>query len=149
VTRRRLVAAAAAVGVALAVSACGGGHPTPAARLRAWESGASYGSDQGYISSDIREIASGMRSGPLEALHTACDGLGVDAANAYGELPTPDQTLTDDLNDEYLAATNAAQSCSTASRLHGRRVERYLALIAGAERDRSAAQARIAQILSS
>jgi hypothetical protein len=149
VRRSRLVAAAGVVGVALAVSACGSGHPTAAARLRAWESGASYASDQGYISSDIREIAAGIRSGPLDALHTACDGLGVDAANAYGELPTPDQTLTDDLNDEYLAATNAAQSCSTANKLHGSRVERYLTLIARAERDRSAAKARIAQILSS
>jgi hypothetical protein len=140
---------AAAVGVALVVSACGASHATLAERLRAWESGSSYSSDQGYISSDIHEIATGIRNGPIGALHTACDGLGVDAANAYGELPTPDQTLTDDLNDEYITATNAAQACSSASTLHGRLVERYLSLIAGAERNRRAATTRIARILAS
>lgn len=147
--RARLVAAAVAIGVALVVAACGGSHAPLSSRLRAWEAGSSYATDQGYIATDIREITTGIRKGPLKALHTACDGLAVDAANAYGELPTPDQALTEDLNDEYLDATDAAQSCSTSALLHGRRVERYLALIGRAERDLRAARARIAQILSS
>jgi hypothetical protein len=140
---------AACVLVALASAACGGRPATLPARLRAWESGSSYSTDQGYIATDIGEIATGIRTGPLGALRTACDGLGVDAANAYGELPTPDSALTTDLNDEYLTAENAAQSCSTAATRHGGRVGRYLALIARAEHDRSAAKARIAAILSS
>ncbi len=147
-SRSRLLAAAATLGLALIASACGGSHATLAARLTAWKSGSSYSSDQGLISTDIREIATGIRSGPLKALQTACDGLGVDAADAYGELPTPDEKLTDDLNDEYLTAENAAESCSTAAELHGGRVERYLTLIARAERDLHAAQARMQAILT-
>ncbi|MGB9111621.1 MAG: hypothetical protein WCF24_02715, partial [Acidimicrobiales bacterium] len=126
----------------------GASTATLPARLRAWESGSSYFSDQAYVSQDIREIATGIRKGPLVALHTACDGLGVDAANAYGELPTPDAQLTTDLNNEYLTAENAAQSCSTATTRHGGRIERYLTLIARAERDLHAAHARIATILT-
>ncbi len=147
-SRSRLVTAAATIGIALIASACGGSHATLAARLTAWKLGSSYSSDQGLISTDIREIATGIRTGPVEALHTACDGLGVDAADAYGELPTPDQRLTDDLNDEYLTAENAAESCSTAAKLHGGRVDRYLTLIARAEHDFHAAQARIQTILT-
>lgn len=148
-TRSRLVAAAAALGVALVVAACGGSHATLPTRLRAWESGSSYSLDQGFITSDIQEIGTGLRAGQLSAVRTTCDGLGFDAGTADGELPTPDQALTDDLNDEYLTATNAAQSCSTATMVHGQRIERYLTLIARAERDRRAARARIAAILAS
>ncbi len=147
-TRSRRFAALGAVAIALAAAACGGPSATLPARLRAWQSGSLYSGDQGYIAQDIREIATGIRKGPLVALHTACDGLGVDAANAYGELPTPDSELTTDLNDEYLSAENAAQLCSTAATRHGGRIERYLSLIARAERNLHAAHARIATILA-
>jgi hypothetical protein len=148
VRRPRLVATLAGLGVALIATACGGSPATLPARLRAWERGASYSADQAYLAKDIRAIANGIRTGPLKALHTACDGLAVDAANAYGELPTPDHALTLDLNDEYLTATNAAQSCSTATKLHGDRIRRYLTLVARVERDIRAAHARTAAILS-
>ncbi|MGA8297416.1 MAG: hypothetical protein WB770_10270 [Acidimicrobiales bacterium] len=146
-TRTRLVAVIGTLVLALVAAACGGSHTTLPQRLRAWESGASYLQDQSLISTDIREIATGIRTGPLQALHTACDGLAVDSANAYGELPTPEQALTSDLNDEYLTATNAAQSCSTSTSRHGGRIERYLTLIARAKRDLRGANARIARIL--
>lgn len=145
--RSRLAAALGAVGVALVSAACAS-HAALPARLRAWENGSSYSSDQHYISTDIGEIATGIRTGPVKAVRTACDGLGVDAANAYGELPTPDQSLTSDLNGEYLTATNAAQSCSAASSLRGGRIRRYLTLVVRVEADMRAARARIASIFS-
>ena len=136
--------------LALVVAAGCANHPaTLAGQLRAWESGASYSSNQQLLSTDLGEIATGLRTGPLVAVHTACDGLGVDAGTAYGELPTPDQALTDDLNDWYLDLTNAAQDCSTAPSLHSKATSRYEALVAKARRALTAANRRQSAILGS
>ena len=144
----RLAPGLAAVIVAITAAGCTGGG-SPAAQLRSWQSGASYGSSQQLFVSDVHEIANGLSRGPLVAVKTACDGLGVDAANAYGELPTPDHALTEDLNGEYLDYTNAAQSCSTAPALRSSAVTRYRLLVAKAADELARAKRRIAAIEAS
>jgi hypothetical protein len=145
---RRVAALITLAGMAFAAGACGGTSATLAQRLRAWESGASYSVDQDYITSDISDIARGLRSGQLAKARTACDGLYYDAGSAEGELPTPDEALTTALNDEYENAANAAESCSLASTLNGGRMARYRLLVGRATRALDAARRRGAQILS-
>jgi hypothetical protein len=63
---------------------------------------------------DVAEVNRGIARRVLLATHTACDGLATDAASALGQLPTPDQRLTDELNTAYLDLARAAQRCSEA-----------------------------------
>jgi hypothetical protein len=141
----RTAATGLTVALALIASSCTPGG-TPAGKLRAWESAAGYRSSQSLLSTDVDEIANGIRLGPLAALHTACDGLGVDASTAYGNLPTSDEQLTNDLNDEYLALSAAAEDCSEAPSRHGKAIARYRAEIAKAQSAEAAARRRIAAI---
>lgn len=140
------VAVALVVVVTAACSTAGGSAP---GQLRSWQSGANYGQGQQLLASDLGDIATGLRSGPLAAVKTACDGLGVDAANAYGQLPTPDHSLTERLNSEYIDFENAAQACSTAPSLHSKAIRRYISLATRGQDELAAAKRRIAEILKS
>jgi hypothetical protein len=107
--------AAVAIGAAgLGLSACSGYSGSHAHRVEQWVSGSDLVANDATIRADVQDIARGIRAHKLLATHTACDGLGADAGTAYGELPTPDETLTSELNDAYLDFTRAAQYCSEA-----------------------------------
>lgn len=121
---RRALFLAALVLVALLAAACASTADTPAG-LRSWASSASYASNDSLLRTDLREITTGIRLGQLKATRTACDGLGYDASNAIGELPSPDHELTNELNDAYSTLVNAAQSCSTADSFSSRGFARY------------------------
>lgn len=127
--------------LALAATACAGAADTPAG-LAAWASGASYGTNTSLLRTDVREISSGIALGELVPTRTACDGLGTDAANAIGELPTPDSTLTNELNAAYSDLVNAAQDCSEASSFTSPDFARYRHGVAAADRQLAAASAR-------
>ena len=53
-----------------------------------------------------------------------------DAGTAYGNLPTPDNTLTNELNIAYEDFANAGSSCSSASSVHSHTVTSALRVIA-------------------
>ena len=61
-------------------------------------------------------------------MRTICGGLASDVGTAYVTLPTPDQTLTNDLNDADTAVVNASTSCSGVASLHSATMTADLAL---------------------
>jgi hypothetical protein len=138
---RRLALAVALAGLALSASACASDADTPAA-LAAWASQATYGSNNALLRTDLEEIASGIAQDELVPTRTACDGLGTDAANAIGELPTPDNKLTNELNAAYSDLVNAAQSCSEAPAFASPDFTRYRRRVAAADRELTLASLR-------
>ena len=46
---------------------------------------------------DLVNLANGYEERKLLPLGTVCEGFSSDAASLYGQLPTPDQTITDEL----------------------------------------------------
>ena len=108
----------AAVAVALmaasALAGCAGPDQSgsPAARVSAWVSGAGGGSAVGALEVDSRNIDLALsRHDPAAAIKTVCALLSNDAHVAIGNLPTPDQQLTDDLNRAYEEAATAGDDC--------------------------------------
>ena len=143
--RQGAPAFSAALLVVVAAACSPGG--SVATQLRSWQSGASYAQSQQQLKSDLEDIVTGLRTGPLAAVRTACDGFGVDAANAYGQLPTPDHFLTERLNGEYINFENAAEACSSAPSLHAKAITRFLNLVVQGKGELAAAKRRIGEIL--
>jgi len=129
--------------LATALAGCAGFTGNPAHQVAEWANGASLSTNDGYIVADVKDIDQGIASRQLIATHTACDGLGTDAGTAYGELPTPDSELTNELNNAYLDFTNAAQKCSDARSFAGTGFAAYEREIARAESAFNAANRRL------
>lgn len=121
----RLAAPAAVLVAGLVLASCSGYSGGIAHQVGQWASGADVTTNDGYITTDVGEIANGVKLAKLTATHTACDGLASDAGTAYGELPTPDSSLTSELNTAYLDFTAAAEDCSAASSFTGDRFRDY------------------------
>jgi hypothetical protein len=99
---------------ASALAGCAGQDESgpPAARVSAWVSGAGGGSAVGTLEVDSRNIGLALsRHDPAAAIKTVCALLSNDAHVAIGNLPTPDQQLTDDLNRAYEDAAAAGDDC--------------------------------------
>ena len=64
------------------------------------------------------------RCGPRRSMDVTsnCSGLVFDTGTAYGNLPTPDNTLTNELNVAYEDFASAGSSCAAARSLHSRRI---------------------------
>ncbi len=127
----------------LAFAACSGYSGSHAHRVAEWVSGSSLVTNDATIRADVQDIGRGIAARKLGATHTACDGLGADSGTAYGELPTPDQTLTTALNDAYLDYTRAAQDCSEASSFAHGGFDRYEAELRRANAALDAADRRL------
>lgn len=119
--RRRAAALTGAVLVSgVLASGCASHPPSTAIAVSSWASAAGFAASTRLLRTDVAEIGRGIARRDLRATHTACDGLGTDAANALGMLPTPDKRFTDDLNTAYIGLARAAQHCSDAgSFTHG------------------------------
>ncbi len=139
---RRLAPVLVIPAVGALASACAA-TPDSASGLASWARQASYSSTVGLLRGDVRDIDAGIRLNKLRATHTACDGLGTDAASAIGQLPTPDHRLTTMLNGAYSGLINAAQACSDGKTFSGRSFVTYERRSAGALRTLSAATARL------
>lgn len=96
------------------VSGCGSPPVSTASAVASWAKGAGLASTDALLATDVAEVGRGIAARLLGPTHTACDGLGADAGTAVGQLPTPDQRLTDELNGAYLTLARAAQDCSEA-----------------------------------
>ncbi|MCU1495606.1 MAG: hypothetical protein JWO62_3370 [Acidimicrobiaceae bacterium] len=141
---RRLAApGAVAVLVALALGGCSSYTGSHGHQVAQWASGASLATNDGFITTDVREISSGIALRKLVATRTACDGLATDAGTAYGQLPTPDRALTNDLASAYLDYIKAAQDCTSASSFDGPAFDRYRRVAATATAAFDAAKRRL------
>lgn len=145
--RRRAVlgAAAAPLVVALLVSGCAGPDETGTLqhRVRAWELGTQFGQTVGTLYGDgarIDELVQDHHG--TGAIHTACGVLQDDAGTADSGLPSPDPTLTTDLNDAVQDEYQAGIDCYQAGAANTSLLHKSAALRSQADRLLKAALAR-------
>ena len=120
------------VGVAFAVASCSTGPTTLRGKLQQWASGASYSSDAAQINADLVNLQNGYRERKLLPLRTACEGFSADAATLYGQLPTPDQTITDELGSSLNNFFGASIDCYQSSTFSSAKFQQYLKLMRSA-----------------
>ncbi len=131
---RRVVREAAALATALlalgATAGCTGYSGTQAHQVSQWASQYTVVSNDQTVLSDISAIKRSLRAGRLKDVTSNCAGLVTDAGTAYGNLPTPDGTLTDELNTAYEDFANAGSSCAEAGSLRSEKITAALREIA-------------------
>lgn len=132
------------VACSLTLAACGSHAESVSLQVRSWAGAAQLGQSLRLLATDVDEVSRGIKARKLVATHTACDGMATDAANAEGVLPSPDQTLTDELNRAYLGLVRAAQDCSDAGHFGGGAFDRYRSEARRAVASLHAAEARLA-----
>ena len=108
---RRFGVALCLVGLALSAVACESGPTTLRGQLQAWANNATYSADVSQINEDLTALQNGLREHKLLALRTECEGFSVDVETLYGELPTPDQTITYELGYALPGYYSAARDC--------------------------------------
>lgn len=122
-----LAAALVALG---ALAGCTSYTGSKANQVRQWASIALVSSNDKLIVQDIAAIKASLRARQFKDVTSNCSGLVFDTGTAYGNLPTPDNTLTNELNIAYEDFASAGSSCAAAASLHSRRVTAALATIA-------------------
>jgi hypothetical protein len=116
--RRRFLAALLALALAAIVLAgCSDYSGTPAQRVQAWVSQNSFVSDNDIVVGDIMKLNEAQTKGTPKIVRTICSGLAYDVGTTYTTLPTPDQALTNALNDADQILFSAANSCAEVSSL--------------------------------
>lgn len=89
---------------------------TPSVQMSGWLTTSGGGAAIGQVEVDSRNIdlALSHHNSPA-ALKTVCALLTTDAQTAIGNLPTPDNQLTNDLNTAYEDAATAGNNCYNGS----------------------------------
>lgn len=112
-----VVLSAVVAGCAL-LGGCAGQEQSgpPAARVATWVRGAGAGAAIGTLRVDAANVSHALaRHDPAAAIKTVCALLTTDADVALGNLPTPDEVLTNELNAAYEAAASAGDDCYAGS----------------------------------
>lgn len=118
--RAALLVALACSGIA---AGCGTGYSgTKANQVSQWAAQYTVVSNDQLVVKDISAIKASLGAGELKYVTSNCAGLEVDAGTAYGNLPTPDTTLTDELNTAYEDFATAGGSCAAAGSLRSTRI---------------------------
>ncbi len=130
--RRTLGGAAALVAVLLSLgplAGCTGYTGSKANQVRQWAATTSVSANDTFVRQDITAIKASLSAGRLKDVTSNCSGLVFDTGTAYGNLPTPDNALTDELNVAYEDFAKAGSSCAAARSLRSSRVTRALEII--------------------
>jgi len=125
----RAVIVALALGGASSTAGCTGYSGPVANQVGQWASQYSVVSNDRTVVSDIDAIKLSLQAGRLKDLTSNCAGLVDDAGTAYGNLPTPDNTLTNELSTAYQDFANAGSSCATARSIDSGTITRALGTI--------------------
>jgi len=109
--------AVAVLSGALAAGCAGAGQSgTTAERVRSWVSASAMGSDVGTVVGDMHSVGEVERlHRGVDALHTVCSALSIDAEAGNQELPAPITALTNDLANAYQLAYDAGNACYDAA----------------------------------
>ena len=92
---------------------------------------AQFGERQRHlVAQDIAAIKRSVRAKELKDVTSNCSGLVFDTGTSYGNLPAPDNTLTNELNVAYEDFVSAGSSCAAAGTLNSGRITSALATIA-------------------
>lgn len=110
---RRVTSVLVVVAGAGLLAGCAGQEQsgTPAQRVSTWVA-STGGSGIGNVEVDSRNVDQALahHNAPA-AIREVCDLLSNDAQSAIGDLPAPDDTLTNQLNAAYVDATSAGDDC--------------------------------------
>jgi hypothetical protein len=99
---------------AAALAGCAGQEQSgdPAQQVATWVTQGGGGSSVGNLEVEARNIDLALsRHDRPAAIREVCALLSNDAQTGIGNLPTPDQELTTDLDNAYLAGTAAGDDC--------------------------------------
>jgi hypothetical protein len=115
-TRRRRALGTALICCAFAgmLAGCAGeeSQGTPAQQITTYMNDGGGGSGIGNVEVDSRNVALALsQHNKPAAIREVCALLSNDAQTAIGNLPTPDNDLTDALNNAYMVATAAGDDC--------------------------------------
>jgi len=140
--RSALPVALAVSAAAVALVGCAGQEQSgdPAQQVATWVDQGGGGSSVGNLEVDVRNVDLALsRHNTAPAIREVCDLLANDAQTGVGDLPTPDQELTDDLNNAYTVATSAGNDC-----YHGAAGDARLLSRSAAERVRTLSLLQVA-----
>ena len=138
---------AVALLVAAAVLAgCASYSGTAAQKVQQWVSQNSFVANHDQLVSDITLVDKAVKGGSAKVVRTICGGLASDAGTAYTTLPTPDPTLTNDLNDADTTLATAATSCSAVRSVSSSTMSKDIALFRAGIGDLRKAQAVLASL---
>jgi hypothetical protein len=124
-----VVVSAAALALATA-GGCTGYSGTRSHQVSQWALQYTVVANDQTVLSDISAIKRSLAAGQLKDVTSNCAGLVTDAGTGYGNLPTPDNTLTDELSTAYQDFANAGSSCAAAGSLESSKVKAALRTIA-------------------
>lgn len=117
-TRARLRVVGATFAVmslaSVALAGCSGQEQsgTPAQQVSVWVAGAGAGSSIGTIEVDIKNVDLAFsQHDPSGQIRSVCALMASDAGIGNGNLPTPDQELSNDLSTAYATAYDAGTDC--------------------------------------
>jgi hypothetical protein len=99
---------------------------TTANQVRQWAAQSDVTYNNSILVQDVDHLQRSIAARDLKKITTNCDGLAYDTGTAYGNLPTPDNTLTNELNDAYQRFFAAGNGCSQAGSVDSPRVGRAL-----------------------
>ncbi len=98
--------------MALAACAAQEQSGTPAEQVSSWVNGAGAGASIGTVEVDIKNVDLAFRQhDPAGEIRSVCGLLVDDSGTANGNLPTPDQQLSNDLSAAYATAYDAGTDC--------------------------------------
>jgi hypothetical protein len=138
--RRVALAILLSVG-ALVLAGCSGYSGTISSQVGQWAANAPWDQDNAQIQSDLTDLGNGLRERQLLPLRTACAAFPADISTLYNTLPTPDTTLTNELNRALTDFDEAATDCYDSSSFTSARFAKYeRELAAGKDAYRQATQ---------
>jgi len=107
----RLTVSAAVIAAVVTVSACSTGPDVSGPlshRVEGWSQGVGLAASSARIGTELDEVTKSAGAGDLGGLQAVSVQLQDDATIAHAQLPSPDQTLTTQLNTAYQAAYQLA-----------------------------------------
>lgn len=106
-----MVTATVAIG-SIGLSGCAGQSGSPAHQLTEWVSEEAAGASIGTVEVDVKNINLAFsQHDPPGEIRSVCGLLVDDSGTANGNLPTPDQQLSNDLSAAYATAYDAGTDC--------------------------------------
>jgi hypothetical protein len=116
--------------------------------MQAWASNATYSADVAQISEDLIGLRNGLAEHEFLQTRTECEGFGVDVETLYGELPTPDETITNELGASLSSYYTASEDCFFSKSFTSTKFKTYESLMSSAGKTYFRAVGQVDNLLS-
>jgi hypothetical protein len=139
----KVAAALLAASLAIVLGACSNMSGDLRHEMQQWAQGADYATSNAQLQEDFTNLAAGVRLQDLKGLRTECAGFGVDAETLDGQLPTPSESVTNDLDKALQLFYNASVSCYAMNAFSSARFHQYEQLLAKGKVEYKRAQSEL------